>query len=117
MSGQAFDTSGYHFTDATSLPWRASTVVDGVEVKDLGSANGRAMELIRCRAGMTFPMHRHLGPEFIYLLEGEAVQNGQRLRPGWAGVAEAGTIDVDFHSDTGCVFLLIYSEGKAEGEA
>ena len=42
------------------------------------------------------------------LLEGEAVQNGQRLRPGWAGVAAAGMIDADFHSETGCVFLIIY---------
>ncbi len=102
--------SGYHFTDAEALLWRPSTVVEGVEVKDLGRANGRVMELVRCRAGTRFPTHRHVGPECIYLLEGEAVQNGQRLQAGWAGMAEAGTMDVDFHSDTGCVFPLIYSE-------
>ncbi|ETW95863.1 cupin domain-containing protein [Candidatus Entotheonella palauensis] len=116
MSEPEIDASGYHFTDIASMSWRASIVADGIEVKDLGSANGRVMELVRCRAGTTFPTHHHVGPEFIYLLEGEAMQNGQRLKPGWAGVAEAGTIDADFHSDAGCVFLLIYSEEKEESE-
>ena len=104
------DASGYHFTDTVSLPWRPSMVVDGVEVKDLGTANGRVMALIRCRPETTFPTHRHGGPEFLSLLEGEAIQHGQRLRPGWAGVAAAGTIDADLHSETGCVFLSIYGE-------
>ena len=31
---------GYQFTDATGLPWRKSKFAVGVEVKDLGSANG-----------------------------------------------------------------------------
>jgi hypothetical protein len=104
---------GFHCIDAMSLPWRPSTVVEGVDVKDLGAANGRVMELVRCRPGTTFPTHHHVGPEFLYLLEGEAIQNGQRLRPGWAGVAAAGTIDADFHSETGCVFLIIYSAEDA----
>jgi anti-sigma factor ChrR (cupin superfamily) len=100
----------YLFTDATALPWRASASVEGVEVKDLGRANGRAMQLVRCRPGVVFPTHRHAGPEFIYLLQGEAIQHGQRLGPGWAGVSASGTLDEDFRSETGCVFLIVYSE-------
>jgi anti-sigma factor ChrR (cupin superfamily) len=99
----------YLFTDATSLPWRASAYVEGVEVKDLGMANGRAMQLVRCRPGVVFPTHHHTGPEFIYMLDGEAIQNGQRLGPGWAGVAASGTLDERFRSETGCVFLIVYS--------
>jgi anti-sigma factor ChrR (cupin superfamily) len=98
------------FTDAVSMPWRASAWAEGVEVKDLGTANGRSMQLVRCRPGTIFPTHRHRGPEFIYILEGDAIQNGQRLGPGWAGVAEAGTLDEQFRSETGCVFLIVYSE-------
>ena len=100
----------YLFTDAASTPWRASAYADGVEVKDLGTANGRAMQLVRCRPGVVFPTHRHAGPEFIYMLEGEAIQCGQRLGPGWASVAESGTLDEQFRSETGCVFLIVYSE-------
>ena len=100
----------YLFTEATYLPWRASASVEGVEVKDLGRANGRAMQLVRCRPGVSFPTHRHTGPEFIYILEGAVIQNGQRLGAGWAGVAESGTLDEQFRSETGCVFLIVYSE-------
>jgi anti-sigma factor ChrR (cupin superfamily) len=100
----------YFFTDATAMPWRASAVASGVEVKDLGTANGRTMQLVRCQPGATFPTHYHAGPEFLYMLAGEAIQNGQRLGPGWAGVAESGTIDEQFRSETGCMFLLVYSE-------
>jgi anti-sigma factor ChrR (cupin superfamily) len=100
----------YLFTDTTSLSWRASASVAGVEVKDLGKANGRAMQLVRCQPGVIFPTHRHTGPELLYILDGEAIQHGQRLGPGWAGVAASGTLDEHFRSETGCVFLLVYSE-------
>jgi anti-sigma factor ChrR (cupin superfamily) len=95
-------------TDSDSVPWKPSVFVKGVEVKNLGKADGRGMQLVRFAPGAVFPNHVHTGPEFIYMLEGEAVRNGQRLRPGYAGVAEAGTIDCDFRSQVGCMFLLVY---------
>jgi anti-sigma factor ChrR (cupin superfamily) len=104
----------YLSTDAAAIPWTASAHVEGVEVKDLGMADGLAMQLVRCRPGVTFPTHRHAGPEFIYVLEGAAIHNGQRLGPGWARVAESGTLDVQFRSETGCVFLIVYGESPPE---
>jgi anti-sigma factor ChrR (cupin superfamily) len=105
----------YHTTNAAALPWKASADVAGVEVKDLGMADGLAMQLVRCRAGVTFPAHRHAGPEFIYVLDGTVIHDEQRLGPGWARVAESGTLDVQFRSETGCVFLLVYGESPPEG--
>ncbi len=110
MANKGLMDPRYHFTNSQAMAWRASTVADGVTVKDLGHANGRSMQLVRIEPGTIFPTHYHTGPEFIYILEGEAVQNGQRLGPGWAGVAEAGTTDEQFRSDTGCLFLIVYSE-------
>ena len=78
-------------------------------VKDLGTADGRSMQLVKFSPGTSFPVHRHEGPEFIYLLEGVAFQEGQRLLPGWAAVAAAGTTDFHFHSPEGCVFLTVYT--------
>ena len=101
---------GYQFTDGANVQWRKSTFADGVEVKDLGTANGRSMQLVRYAPGTSFPLHTHGGPEFIYLLEGEAYQQGQRLLPGWAAVAETGTVDENFHSPRGCLFLTVYTE-------
>jgi anti-sigma factor ChrR (cupin superfamily) len=102
--------NGYQFTDSESIAWRNSKLADRVHVKDLGSANGRSMQLVRYDPGASFPLHTHAGPEFIYLLEGEAFQQGQRLLRGWAAVAASGTVDDNFHSPGGCLFLTVYSE-------
>ena len=108
MANEPLLAPGISFVDSASTPWVPSRYARGVEVKNVGQADGRAMQLVRFAAGATFPSHRHTGPEFIYVLEGEAVQNGRRLTAGYAGVAAQGTVDVDFRSDTGCVFLLAY---------
>ncbi|MBX7135024.1 MAG: cupin domain-containing protein [Fimbriimonadaceae bacterium] len=102
--------SGYQFNDSNAIAWRKSTFAEGVEVRDLGKANGREMQLVRFAPGASFPLHVHSGPEFIYLLEGQAIQAGQRLQPGWVAVAATGTTDNRFHSPTGCLFLTVYSE-------
>ena len=101
---------GYQFVDSSTVPWRKSTFADGIEVKDLGTASGRSMQLVRFAPGASFPLHRHGGPEFIYLLEGSAVQEGQPLTAGWAAVAATGTTDSHFHSPGGCLFLTVYSD-------
>ena len=100
----------YQFHNVNAIPWRKSTFAEGIDVKDLGTSDGRSMQLVRFAAGASFPLHRHLGPEFIYLLEGEAIQEGQRLSTGWSAVAAAGTVDTNFHSPTGCVFLTVYTD-------
>jgi anti-sigma factor ChrR (cupin superfamily) len=100
----------HQFHDANTIAWRTSTFAEGVEVKDLGASDGRSMQLVRFAAGASFPLHKHLGPEFIYLLEGTAIQEGKRLSTGWSAVAATGTIDTNFHSPTGCVFLTVYTD-------
>jgi anti-sigma factor ChrR (cupin superfamily) len=99
----------FTFTDSNTAPWLDSKAAHGVTVKNLGKANGRAMQLVRFEPGVVFPDHRHDGPEFIFMLEGEAIQNGQVLKAGWAGVAAQGTVDERFRSETGCLFLLCYA--------
>jgi anti-sigma factor ChrR (cupin superfamily) len=100
----------FQITDSNSIPWRKSSFAAGVEVKDLGTADGRAMQLVRFAPGTSFPLHVHGGPEFVFLLEGEAYENDRPLQPGWALVAAAGTTHENFHSPSGCVFLTVYSE-------
>src|SRR5579875_2792236 len=101
---------GYLFKQQRKVPWRQSTLADGVWVKNLVAANGRATQLVRYEPGARFPMHRHAGPEFLYVLEGEAIQYGQRLGPVSASVAATGTEEDGFTSETGCTFLLVYTE-------
>lgn len=103
-------TSGFLVVNAEQLAWRPSTFAPHVRVKDLGSFNGRFMQLVRYEPGASFPVHQHPGPEFIYVLEGELIQQGRRLGPGWAAVAAAGTTDTDVRTEIGCTFLTVYSE-------
>ena len=92
------------------IAWRKSNFAAGVQVKDLGSSDGQSMQLVKFDPGARFPLHQHAGPEFIYVIEGEVIQRGKRLGPGWAGIAPSGTEEDDFVSEVGAVFLLVYTE-------
>lgn len=97
------------FTCHADLPWTPSKFAAGVDVKNLGKADGRAMQLVRFQPGASFPAHLHTDVEFLFMLEGEVFQNGRKLSPGWATTAPAGTYDTQFTSPTGCTFLLVYA--------
>lgn len=100
--------SDFIFNDDDDLPWIPSRFAEGVTVKNLGKANGRALQLVRFQPGASYPSHVHHDCEFIYVLEGEVFQNGRRLISGSSTVASAGTVDETFVSTSGCLFLLFY---------
>src|SRR5262245_28742665 len=89
------------------LPWRPSTMASGVFVRDIANTDGWEMQMVRLEPGARFPVHTHERPEFLFILEGELVEAGRRIGPGWARVAGAGTVDEDVHSETGCIFVLV----------
>jgi anti-sigma factor ChrR (cupin superfamily) len=93
--------------DVGKVAWHASKMTRSVQVKDIAETDGLELQIVRMEAGASFPEHRHDSPEFIYILEGELVQNGERLSRGWASVSGAGTVDREVHTDTGCTFLLV----------
>jgi len=101
------DSVGLTQVCTDDLPWRPSTFASGVFVKDVAVANGLELQIVRFEPGARFPVHTHQSPEFVYILEGELIQAGRRLGPGWASVASAGTIDDDVYSEIGCVFVLV----------
>lgn len=45
---------GFSRIDSAGMPWLRSRFAPGVEVKHLGKADGRAMQLVRFAAGATF---------------------------------------------------------------
>lgn len=93
--------------NTADIPWRPSTFAAGVFVKDIAATDGWEMQIVRFEPRARFPVHTHERPEFLFILEGELVQAGRRLGPGWASVACAGSVDEDVHSETGCVFVLV----------
>jgi hypothetical protein len=101
------DRGAMRSVNTDDLPWRPSTFARGVLVKDIAVTDGWEMQVVRLEPGARFPIHVHERPEFIYVLEGDLVQAGRHLGPGWASVAAAGSIDEDVHSETGCRFVLV----------
>lgn len=89
------------------LPWKPSAFAAGVSVKDVVVTGGLEMQIVRFEPGTQLPLHAHELPEFIYVLEGELIIEGQHLPRGWASVASAGSVHADVHSDTGCIFVLV----------
>jgi len=103
----ADETDGIRFVRTDDLAWRPSRMAAGIFVRDVAATDGWEMQIVRVEPGARFPVHTHAGPEFLYVLEGELVQAGRRLGPGWASVASAGTVDEGVHSETGCTFVLV----------
>lgn len=99
--------SGFATIDTNQIEWRKSTFADGVWVKDIGQADKQIIQLVRFDPNTRFPTHTHERPELIYIIEGEAFQCGRKLTAGCFAIAESGTEEGDFHSETGCTFLLI----------
>jgi anti-sigma factor ChrR (cupin superfamily) len=82
-------------------------MASGVFVRDIAVTDGWEMQMVRCDPGARFPVHAHESPEFLFILEGELVQAGHRMGPGWASVSGAGTVDEEVYSETGCIFVLV----------
>ncbi len=101
------ERGSFRSVNVDDLPWRPSTKASGVFVKDIAVTDGWEMQLVRFEPGARFPAHSHESPEFLFILEGELVQAGRRMGPGWASVASAGTVDEDVCSEAGCVFVLV----------
>lgn len=76
-------------------------------VKDVAVTDGLEMQIVRLEPGTRLPLHTHECPEFIYVLEGELILDGQHLSQGGASVASVGSVHSDVHSETGCVFVLV----------
>lgn len=93
--------------DTGQLSWRPSTFAAQVYVKDVAVTDGWEMQIVRFEPGARFPLHTHERAEFIFVLEGELVQGGRRLGPGWASISTIGTVDENVHSEKGCVFVLV----------
>ena len=101
----------YLVTNYDAEPWRPAERVAGVEVKHLGTVNGQTMALYRFAPNTFYPDHYHEDPEFVFMLEGEVIQNGKPLKAGWSSAAKQGSPDKNFCSgENGCIFLCVHGK-------
>jgi len=89
--------------------WRPASI-PGVEFQHLWSSHGRSAWLFRSLSEATVPPHRHSGPELVYILEGNAIINGNPLTAGDFFASDPGSVDREVRCEPGCMFLLITND-------
>jgi quercetin dioxygenase-like cupin family protein len=102
-------TTGRLFTIRESEgEWKAPGI-KGITMKVLSIDRERrsAVLLVRAEPGAVYPSHRHSGAEECYVISGEIVVQGQRLRAGDFHHADAGSAHDPLFSDTGAEVMLV----------
>jgi len=105
------DRSGLMIKRTETAGWQAGRA-PGCWAKTLfvEKESNISTSLIRMDPGIRFPSHRHAGTEEVFLLEGDLVVEGQKMKPGDYCRAEIGSTHAESYTDSGCVFLLKASQ-------
>jgi quercetin dioxygenase-like cupin family protein len=105
------DHSGLLISRTETAGWQAGRA-PGCWAKTLfvEKESSIATSLIRMDPGTHFPRHRHAGAEEVFLLEGDLVVEGQKMKPGDYCRAESGSTHSESYTESGCVFLLKASQ-------
>ena len=79
---QAAGAASFTSLRAADRQWQ--TLMPGVEaqVLQIDPERDATLLLVRVATGTVYPAHRHSGPEDCYVLSGEVIIQGQRLRGG-----------------------------------
>ena len=102
----AAEKSGMRLLRTSDSPWTAIGV-PGVEVRLL---DGKKTLLVRMQPGSIFPEHEHKQVEQCYVIEGSVTDSdGVTAYEGDFVSMPAGITHRPIHSDTGCVFLIAYT--------
>ena len=92
-------------SDVDWLPW--GTEGDAWS-KVLGIADGYHVVVVKADPGYTAAPHEHDFPEFLYLLDGSAQNQGFRLVAGDGYAAAAGSSHTDFTTKGGATYLTVF---------
>jgi anti-sigma factor ChrR (cupin superfamily) len=79
---QAVGAPAFAFVRAAERQWQ--TLMPGIQaqVLQIDPERDTAVLLVRAEAGSVYPTHHHSGPEDCYVLSGEVIVQGERLRGG-----------------------------------
>lgn len=87
---------------------------EGLFIKQLfaDKARGTVTSLYKISPGAHAPMHRHLGVEECYVLEGDCRINDEVLGPGDYTCAMKGSVHQTVYTEAGTLLLIIAQEGS-----
>ncbi len=101
---------GLLISRAPSMTWEKAPL-PGLFVKTLYADREReyTTSLVRMEPGTTYPSHRHRDVEELYMLEGDLLVEGHRMRPGDYCRAEPDSLHGEVSTETGALFLVLSS--------
>ena len=95
------------------IPWEEGA--PGMRTRPLWSdaTTNRKAHIVDFEAGAAMPLHRHVGHELIYLIEGSLVDESGTLRPGNVAYRPDGCVHSN-SSPNGAIALAIISGGNED---
>lgn len=89
--------------------WQPHPFITGIRLKQLAldEARGVATLLMEVAPGTLYPAHHHRGAEECFVVSGELIAGGRRLRAGDFHHADAESDHRPLYSDVGCTVLLV----------
>jgi anti-sigma factor ChrR (cupin superfamily) len=109
--GILLNSSGMFIARTEAMEWQAGDV-PGIWAKPLFADNRRrcVTSLVRMEPGTHYASHRHHGPEELFILSGDLIVEGQKIKSGDYCRAETGTIHSESYTESGCLFVLTASQ-------
>jgi uncharacterized protein len=93
------------FDDVDWSPWGSS---GDARAKILANGDGYFVALVETEPGYAGDAHEHAHTEFLYVVDGMLLSQGEVLAPGDAYVAAAGSVHSQFETPEGATYLSIF---------
>jgi quercetin dioxygenase-like cupin family protein len=93
------------FDDVAWSPWGSG---GNARAKILANGDGYFLALVEADAGYAGDPHEHEHTEFLYVVDGSLLNQGQQLGRGDAYVASAGSIHSQFEAPDGATYVSIF---------
>ncbi len=103
-----FSTDGWsigRFADVEWGPWGSG---GNARAKLLASGDGYYVALVEAEPGYVGDAHEHAHTEFLFVVEGSLVTQGETLTQGDAYVAAIGSVHEEFAAPDGATYLSTF---------
>lgn len=112
----AQETVRSQIISVSDIPWQDMEA--GIRMKKLWShaETNRQALMVQIDAGAQLPMHRHLGNELVYVVEGEIEDESGKLRAGNVGYRPDGCVHTVSSSNGATVIAIITGTTEAAAE-
>jgi len=93
------------FDDVEWSPWGSS---GNARAKVLANGDNYYVALVEAEPGYVGDAHAHAATEFLFVVEGTLLTQGEQLTKGDAYVAAAGSVHEEFAAPDGASYLSIF---------